>query len=78
MACVDVEPEPNEAPSINRAMFDTMRAEGAPWDRLLADHPLGFLGEPHDVASAALFLASDEARWITGVILPVDGGYTAR
>jgi NAD(P)-dependent dehydrogenase (short-subunit alcohol dehydrogenase family) len=29
------------------------------------------------VADAALFLASDEARWITGVTLPVDGGYTA-
>ena len=35
------------------------------------------LGEPRDVADAALFLASDEARWITGVVLPVDGGYTA-
>jgi NAD(P)-dependent dehydrogenase (short-subunit alcohol dehydrogenase family) len=64
--------------SINRALFDRLQAEGAPWERLLAEHPLGRLGEPSDVASAALFLASDEARWITGVVLPVDGGYTAR
>jgi NAD(P)-dependent dehydrogenase (short-subunit alcohol dehydrogenase family) len=41
-------------------------------------HSLRFLGEPEDIASAVLFLASDEARWITGVVLPVDGGYTAR
>ena len=63
--------------SINRAMFDRMRAEGAPWERLLDQHLLRRLGEPRDVANAALFLASDEARWITGVVLPVDGGYTA-
>jgi NAD(P)-dependent dehydrogenase (short-subunit alcohol dehydrogenase family) len=63
--------------SINRAMFDRMRAEGAPWERLLDQHLLRRLGDPRDVADAALFLASDEARWITGVVLPVDGGYTA-
>jgi NAD(P)-dependent dehydrogenase (short-subunit alcohol dehydrogenase family) len=63
--------------AINRAMFEKMQAEGAPWERLLDQHLLRFLGEPRDVANAALFLASDEARWITGVTLPVDGGYTA-
>jgi NAD(P)-dependent dehydrogenase (short-subunit alcohol dehydrogenase family) len=63
--------------SINRAMFDQMRAEGAPWEQLLDRHLIRRLGEPRDVADAALFLASDEARWITGVVLPVDGGYTA-
>jgi NAD(P)-dependent dehydrogenase (short-subunit alcohol dehydrogenase family) len=36
--------------------------------------PLGFMGTAWDVANAALFLASDEARYITGVVLPVDGG----
>ncbi|MBO1901489.1 SDR family oxidoreductase [Leucobacter weissii] len=36
------------------------------------------LGTPLDVAYAVLFLASDESTWITGVNLPVDGGYTAR
>jgi len=39
--------------------------------------PLGRNGQPRDVADAALFLASDEASWITGTVLPVDGGVTA-
>jgi len=37
-------------------------------------HPLGRLGEPEDVARATVFLLSDAADWISGVILPVDGG----
>jgi NAD(P)-dependent dehydrogenase (short-subunit alcohol dehydrogenase family) len=37
--------------------------------------PLGRWGEPGDVAGAALFLASPAAAFVTGVILPVDGGY---
>ena len=64
--------------NINRAMFDKMKAEGAAWEKLLDMHPLRHLGDPSDVANAALFLASEEARWITGITLPVDGGYTAR
>jgi Dehydrogenases with different specificities (related to short-chain alcohol dehydrogenases) len=36
--------------------------------------PMGFMGEALDVANAAVFLASDEAKYITGVLLPVDGG----
>jgi 3-oxoacyl-[acyl-carrier protein] reductase len=36
--------------------------------------PLGRLGEPEDVADAVTFLLSDEASWITGTVLPVDGG----
>lgn len=42
-----------------------------------AFHPLGRNGQPSDVAKAILFLASDEAAWITGTVLPVDGGVTA-
>lgn len=41
-------------------------------------HPLGQSIDPEDIAEAALFLASDRAKNITGVLLPVDGGYTAR
>ncbi|MCQ4260940.1 SDR family oxidoreductase [Stutzerimonas stutzeri] len=42
-----------------------------------AFHPLGRNGQPGDIAAAILFLASTEASWITGAILPVDGGVTA-
>ncbi|KAH6898030.1 hypothetical protein B0T10DRAFT_471718 [Thelonectria olida] len=41
-------------------------------------HPLHGIGVPEDIVGAAIFLASQEARWITGVSLPVDGGYTAQ
>jgi NAD(P)-dependent dehydrogenase (short-subunit alcohol dehydrogenase family) len=41
-------------------------------------HPMGRLGEPDEVARAIAFLASDDASFITGAILPVDGGYLAR
>lgn len=43
----------------------------------LSQIPLGRTGEVDDVAAAALFLASDDARYITGIDLPVDGGYLA-
>ena len=45
---------------------------------LEARHPMGRLGQPEEIAAAALFLASDEASFITGACLPVDGGYTAQ
>ncbi len=47
------------------------------FDRLAKWYPLGRVGEPEDVAGAALFLTSDEAAWISGAALPVDGGLTA-
>ncbi len=39
-------------------------------------YPLGRIGEPDDVSGAAVFLASDQARWMTGTIMAVDGGLT--
>jgi NAD(P)-dependent dehydrogenase (short-subunit alcohol dehydrogenase family) len=42
-----------------------------------AFHPLGRIGRTDDVVGAVVFLASEDARWITGVILPVDGGVMA-
>ncbi|MFO7819058.1 MAG: SDR family oxidoreductase [Halanaerobacter sp.] len=44
---------------------------------LVSLHPLGRLGEPDEVAQAVVFLASDEASFVTGSDLLVDGGYTA-
>ena len=46
--------------------------------KLIDLHPLGRLATGEDVAHAALFLASDESSFITGALLPVDGGYTAK
>jgi 3-oxoacyl-[acyl-carrier protein] reductase len=43
-------------------------------DKFIAEIPLGRFGEPEDIARAVAFLASDEAGWITGKILTVDGG----
>jgi len=47
-------------------------------EEIQRNHPMGRLGEPEEVARAIAFLASDEASFITGAILAVDGGYLAR
>ena len=47
------------------------------WAEIVSEYPLGRLGTPLDIAHAALYLASDESQWVTGIALPVDGGYTA-
>lgn len=41
-------------------------------------HPLGGTGEPDDIAWGVVYLASDQAKWVTGSELVIDGGYTAR
>jgi NAD(P)-dependent dehydrogenase (short-subunit alcohol dehydrogenase family) len=42
--------------------------------KVLSRTPMGSLGKPEDIAEAALFFATDTSRFITGVVLPVDGG----
>ena len=70
---------------LHTPMVETRLAKqraGGDVDALLAQRqkriPLGFMGDGRDTASAVLFLASDEARFITGTELVVDGGMTAR
>ncbi|WP_438998270.1 SDR family NAD(P)-dependent oxidoreductase [Variovorax beijingensis] len=70
---------------LHTPMVETRLAKqraGGNVDALLAQRqkriPLGFMGDGRDTASAVLFLASDEARFITGTELIVDGGMTAR
>jgi NAD(P)-dependent dehydrogenase (short-subunit alcohol dehydrogenase family) len=47
-------------------------------EAILAQHPMGRLGRPDEVASAIVFLAGDDASFITGAVLPVDGGFLAQ
>jgi NAD(P)-dependent dehydrogenase (short-subunit alcohol dehydrogenase family) len=54
-----------------------LRKDAAWVARTLSRYPLGRFGQPAEVAAAILFLSSDEAAYVTGVALPVDGGYTA-
>ncbi|HEX3092126.1 MAG TPA: glucose 1-dehydrogenase [Candidatus Angelobacter sp.] len=44
----------------------------------VAMHPMGRFGQPAEVASAAVFLASDESGWTTGSVVTIDGGYSAQ
>ncbi|MBV7331791.1 SDR family oxidoreductase [Chloroflexi bacterium TSY] len=44
----------------------------------MAQHPIGRLGQPEDIASLAVWLASDEAAFATGQLFTVDGGLTAK
>ncbi len=62
------------APGVTRT--DRSRTSRRPWIRkpLVARIPIGRVGEPDEVADAFLFLASDMASYITGAVLPVDGG----
>ena len=43
----------------------------------IKDYPIGRFGVPGDIANACLYLASDESSFVTGIALPVDGGFTA-
>ncbi|WP_104133887.1 MULTISPECIES: SDR family NAD(P)-dependent oxidoreductase [unclassified Cryobacterium] len=63
---------------IHTAMTEKLMAEGRlDVDAIVRRSPTGEMGTATDVAEALAFLASDQARFITGVVLPVDGAYTA-
>ncbi|KAG9649250.1 hypothetical protein KCU95_g10484, partial [Aureobasidium melanogenum] len=63
---------------ISSQMTSEMLSDGDTQEHIISLHPFRGLGIPDDIARAAVFLASEDASWITGVALPVDGGYTAR
>lgn len=63
------------APAVVRTRFAGALFDGRE-DEVVATYPLGRLGEPDDIAAAVAFLASDDASWVTGQTLVVDGGLT--
>jgi NAD(P)-dependent dehydrogenase (short-subunit alcohol dehydrogenase family) len=67
------------APTFARTrLTEPLLADAEMAGKLRRDTPMGRFVEPEEVAAAILFLASDAASMITGVTLPVDGGWTAR
>ncbi|MGF7212659.1 NAD(P)-dependent dehydrogenase (short-subunit alcohol dehydrogenase family) [Skermanella aerolata] len=70
-----VAPAVVETPVYNTFMTEEQVKETLPTFNAL--HPLGRNGQPRVVAEVILFLASEQASWITGTILPVNGGVTA-
>ncbi|KAJ5526310.1 NAD(P)-binding protein [Penicillium frequentans] len=60
------------------AIFKETTTNLTPWEDLHRRYPLKGPGFPDDIAKMAVVLASEDASWVTGVCLPVDGGYTAR
>jgi len=60
-----------------KGVFDASEQGQALLKVRIATTPLGRLGRPEDVAEMAVFLASEEASWLTGAAIPLDGGLTA-
>ena len=67
-----IAPGPTDTPMLRRIMSPAEMAAFA------ATFPAGRLGQPQEIAAAALFLASDEASFVTGAVFAVDGGQTAQ
>ncbi len=63
---------------VETEMIAPFNADETARKQRLALHPAGRFGQPADVAGLAVFLASDESAWTTGMAFPVDGGYTAQ
>ena len=80
-AAVDLAPEGIRVNCILPGLILTEMTKLEPEESVARDierTPLGRGGESMEVAHGALFLASDEASYVTGAVLPIDGGYTAQ
>jgi NAD(P)-dependent dehydrogenase (short-subunit alcohol dehydrogenase family) len=62
---------------LTHSYFEGILKDEKRWQHIIELHALDRIGVPSDVAHAALFLASDESSWITGLNLAVDGGFTS-
>jgi A-factor type gamma-butyrolactone 1'-reductase (1S-forming) len=62
--------------AINTAMFNDWMTDPAARQKMVDLHPLGRVGEPREVAETVAWLCSDAASYITGAVIPIDGGYT--
>lgn len=60
---------------MNLKVKETLSKEA--YEQIVKSHPLG-IGQPFDVANLVAFLLSDEAKWITGTTIPVDGGFSVK
>jgi NAD(P)-dependent dehydrogenase (short-subunit alcohol dehydrogenase family) len=58
-------------------MTEWLQNDAAGADAIIKEQPIGYFGEPEDVANGVLFLASDDYRYMTGSDLVIDGGWTA-
>ena len=62
---------------IQTPLVEVLLEDAAIRKRLEEIHPIGFMGEPIDIAYVVLYLASDESRLVTGAEMVIDGGWTA-
>lgn len=62
---------------MTRNLFAETEAGRQARESRLASIPLGRFGKPADITGLAVFLASEESSWMTGTVIPVDGGVTA-